>query len=103
MTAPTPTGSALVAEIDRVDELLYGLRAAHHRGAKRWYGVRGGGTRKYFHCYICDVMIDTWSADYPVPRHAALRLDEHRLYHCALAGIATTLDPRCDGMPMVTP
>ncbi len=76
MTSPTP-----IIETARVDALLYNLRAMHHRGAKRWYGIRGGGARKYYHCYICDVMIDTWSANWPVPRHAVQALDKHRNYH----------------------
>lgn len=99
----TTDQAALDAETARVDELLYGLRAAHHSGAKRWYGIRGGGTQKFYRCYICDVMIDTWSAEYPVPRHAVLALHEHRIHECVVAGIATTLDPRCTGTPLVTP
>jgi hypothetical protein len=58
-------------------ESLFGAALTRHPRVHNWWGVRGGGTRKYAQCYVCDVEIDSWSAKWPMPKHAHSAISSH--------------------------
>ena len=69
------------------DDILYLLaqRSRKRTGNKhyiaKWYGRRGGSSQRKYLCYLCDTMIDTESAKYPMTRHAKMAIESHGLYH----------------------
>ena len=65
------------------EEQLIARAKARHPRCHNWWGTRGGGTAKHAQCYVCDIVIDTWSAQYAIPRHAAVAIGEHYLMHLA--------------------
>ena len=71
-----------VYHMTTIEQLITRAKANHPR-CTFWFGVRGGGTKKYAQCYICDATIDTWAAKYPQPKHAIDAIEQHLAKHWA--------------------
>ena len=50
----------------------------------KWYGARGGSSKRYYQCNICGTEIDTESAHYPMTKHSATAIEAHRQAHLAV-------------------
>ena len=69
-----------------LDARLDALVASRYKGRPgghpvRWWGRRGGATRTTYVCYVCDRVIDTESAKYPMTVHASEAIEKHALTH----------------------
>ena len=63
------------------EQELVALAKANHPRAAGWYGTRGGATRKQVVCYACDLVLDTYAANYRRPKHVDKAVAEHLAYH----------------------
>jgi hypothetical protein len=78
---------------DAEDELLFKLALKHRKDTKQvcniknWWGIRGGGTRRVYRCYVCDCVIDTESAKWRMTVHACERISQHKAYHVEKSGL----------------
>jgi hypothetical protein len=75
-------------KVSRVDVALTLRARERNPRVFGWYSIRGGSRRKMIVCNLCDLIIDTMSANYPMPKHAADAIDEHGNGHLrAMAGV----------------
>lgn len=72
------TPGAITSEIEAN---LYAKAIKTHPTASRWYGIRGGATRKCIMCYVCDTIIDTYAGKYPMPKRTVDTIIAHGFAH----------------------
>ncbi len=85
LTTTLSDGSTVRIPEDYEEQLLARVlrRYAGRPGGRpvRFWGARGGATRRKYVCYFCGDVIDTESASYPMTKHAAAAIDAHGLEH----------------------
>lgn len=65
------------------DARLTELARERNRRVARWYGIRGGSSRKCAVCYLCDAEItgSAHAARWPITKQALRAIDAHRAEH----------------------
>lgn len=63
------------------DDILNRVARQKNPRVKRWVGIRGGSLQKRVICYICGGEIDTYAANWPMPKHVQEAIREHRPVH----------------------
>jgi hypothetical protein len=50
---------------------------------RRWWGIRGGGTRKVIRCYVCerDIPGSSWAARWPRTQQSGAAVQAHLATH----------------------
>lgn len=63
------------------DDVLFALAMARNTRVKNWYGRSGSSIRRSYYCHVCNALIDTESAKYPMTVHARKAIEAHKAYH----------------------
>jgi hypothetical protein len=74
----------------------------------RWWGIRGGGTRKAVMCYICnsDIPGSSFSARYPRTKQSVAAVEAHLASHTEIPSVRgeclAGIDPPATDNPIAT-